>query len=313
MPYFNPILIINIITLAFLLGCGENVSKLSTPTYNKARIAIFANDSIGKIVDEVILDKAAPGINSMMTYINAMVNGDTGSQFTSAQLGQVIGHFRINDPTIDKIIAQGKKYPNQNKAKQIWNEIYSEYIKGDKDKFVKNVTKYGDIYHLNGLMKEWAARHNGNQIATQMMNDKSIYDLETIGRKHEAMAITRANNACKIKEAVINKFHFCTKKFQKLGLKVTVWQEEKAVNRIMHEYILSDYKWSLLEKNMDLQKGITSDMGACFLKKSTRKGNKVVWQYIPAVYVTEEFVGFELKDNRIDTPALWIKDILIFE
>jgi hypothetical protein len=87
-----------------------------------------------------LLDKAVPGINNMMTYINDMVNGDNGSQFTNQQLGQIIGHFRINDPTIDKIVAQGKNYPNQAKAKQIWNEIYNEYSKGDKERVCKTTT-----------------------------------------------------------------------------------------------------------------------------------------------------------------------------
>jgi len=263
-----------------------------------------------QVLDEVILDKAAPGINSMMTYINDLVNGDNGSQLTSAQLGQVLNHFRSNDPTIDKIIAQGKKYPNQNKAKQIWNEIYSEYSKGDKDKFVKSVTKYGDIYHLNGLMKEWAARHNGNQIATQMMNDKSIYDLETIGRKHEAMEITRANNAKKIKQAFTENIKFSADKLKEDGYNISNEQIDRAVNRVMNEYVASGYDWDAVRSNSEeLNRAINGDLGVSFVKNTQSNRNRSWWEYIPGVYGAEAIYD-AATGNRVNVEASWINDIL---
>jgi hypothetical protein len=263
-----------------------------------------------QVLDEVIVDKAAPGINSMMTYINDMVNGDNGSQFTSAQLGQIIGHFRINDPTIDKIVAQGKKYPNQNKAKQIWNEIYSEYSKGDKDKFVKNVTKYGDIYHLNWYMKEWAARHNGNQIADQMMNDKSIYDLETLGRKHEAMEITRANNAKKIKQAFTENLKFSADKLKEDGYNISNEQIDRAVNRVMNEYVASGYDWDAVRSNSEeLNRAINGDLGVSFVKNTQSNRNRSWWEYIPGVYGAEAIYD-AATGNRVNVEASWINDIL---
>ena len=263
-----------------------------------------------QVLDEVIVDKAAPGINSMMTYINDLVNGDNGSQLTSAQLGQVLNHFRSNDPTIDKIIAQGKKYPNQNKAKQIWNEIYSEYSKGDKDKFVKSVTKYGDIYHLNGLMKEWAARHNGNQIADQMMNDKSIYDLETLGRKHEAMEITRANNAKKIKQAFTENLKFSADKLKEDGYNISNEQIDRAVNRVMNEYVASGYDWDAVRSNSEeLNRAINGDLGVSFVKNTQSNRNRSWWEYIPGVYGAEAIYD-AATGNRVNVEASWINDIL---
>jgi hypothetical protein len=303
---------LTLIILSFSLGCGEKVSKQYKPSQSKVRIAINANASIGKVIDEVINEKAGPGVNSMMTYINALVNSENGNQFTNQQLGQVLNHFRAGDPTIDKIIDQGKKYPNQNKAKQIWNEIYSEYSKGDKDAFVKKATKYGDIFHLNWYMKEWTNRHNGNQIAQQLVNDPTIFELEQLGRKAEAMEITRANNAKKIKDATHYKLLVFVKKFQEDGLKVTVWQVDKAVDRIMNEYVSTGYNWSLLENNVDLQNGISSDIGARFLKNTSQKRDRDKWEYIPGIYVTEEIYDQVLNKDRIYKPAFWIKDILSF-
>ena len=263
-----------------------------------------------QVLDEVIVDKAAPGINSMMTYINDLVNGDNGSQLTSAQLGQVLNHFRSNDPTIDKIIAQGKKYPNQNKAKQIWNEIYSEYSKGDKDKFVKSVTKYGDIYHLNWYMKEWAARHNGNQIADQMMNDKSIYDLETLGRKHEAMEITRANNAKKIKQAFTENLKFSADKLKEDGYNISNEQIDRAVNRVMNEYVASGYDWDAVRSNSEeLNRAINGDLGVSFVKNTQSNRNRSWWEYIPGVYGAEAIYD-AATGNRVNVEASWINDIL---
>ena len=263
-----------------------------------------------QVLDEVIVDKAAPGINSMMTYINDLVNGDNGSQLTSAQLGQVLNHFRSNDPTIDKIIAQGKKYPNQNKAKQIWNEIYSEYSKGDKDKFVKSVTKYGDIYHLNWYMKEWAARHNGNQIADQMVNDKSIYDLETLGRKHEAMEITRANNAKKIKQAFTENLKFSADKLKEDGYNISNEQIDRAVNRVMNEYVASGYDWDAVRSNSEeLNRAINGDLGVSFVKNTQSNRNRSWWEYIPGVYGAEAIYD-ATTGNRVNVEASWINDIL---
>ena len=263
-----------------------------------------------QVLDEVIVDKAAPGINSMMTYINDLVNGDNGSQLTSAKLGQVLNHFRSNDPTIDKIIAQGKKYPNQNKAKQIWNEIYSEYSKGDKDKFVKSVTKYGDIYHLNWYMKEWAARHNGNQIADQMVNDKSIYDLETLGRKHEAMEITRANNAKKIKQAFTENLKFSADKLKEDGYNISNEQIDRAVNRVMNEYVASGYDWDAVRSNSEeLNRAINGDLGVSFVKNTQSNRNRSWWEYIPGVYGAEAIYD-ATTGNRVNVEASWINDIL---
>jgi hypothetical protein len=263
-----------------------------------------------QVFDEVINEKVGPGVNSMMTYINALVNSENGNQFTNQQLGQVLNHFRSGDPTIDKIIDQGKKYPNQNKAKQIWNEIYSEYSKGNKDEFVKKVTKYGDIFHLNWLMKQFATRNNGNQIAQQLVNDPTIFELEQLGRKAEAMEITRANNAKKIKDAFTENLKFSADKLKGSGINVTNEQINTAVDRIMNEYVASGYDWDAVRQNSDeLNRMISGDLGASFIKNTENKRDRSWWEYIPGVYGAEAIYD-AVTGNRVNVPANWVTDIL---
>ena len=263
-----------------------------------------------QVLDETIISKTKPGINSMMTYINALVNSESGSQLTSAQIGQILGHFKIDDPVIKKIVDQGKKYPDQNKAKRIWNELYSEYNKGNKDEFAKRVTKYGDIYHLNTVMKNWANRHNGNNIAMQLTNDQTIFDLEQYGRKHEAMELTRANNAKKIEAAFRKNLKYSADKLKESGIDVPDYRIDNAIEKIMNAYVDSGYNWDEIRKNSDeLNKQIISELGASFIKNTENKRDRSWWEYIPGIYGAEAIYD-AVTGNRVNVPANWVTDIL---
>ncbi len=263
-----------------------------------------------QIMDETITKKAGPGVNAMMTYINDLVNNPNGSQFTSAQLGQVLNHFRANDPEIDKIIEQGKKYPNQNKAKQIWNQIYSEYLNGDKNAFLSKVIKYGDIYQLNGYMKKWAASHP-NATSQQYVNDPLIADVEIQGRTAMAMEITRMNNAKKIQAAFTEQLNFQAEKMRSLGVNVSNQQVNNAVQTIMNEYVASGYNWDAIRKNADrIDELIAGELGGkSFVKNTESKRDRSWYEYIPGIYAAEATYD-ALTGNREDVTASWIKDIL---
>jgi hypothetical protein len=263
-----------------------------------------------QIMDETVTKKAGPGVNAMMTYINDLVNNPNGSQFTSAQLGQVLNHLRANDPEIDKIIEQGKNYPNQNKAKQIWNQIYAEYSKGDKNAFLSKVIKYGDIYQLNGYMKKWSATHP-NATSQQYVNDPLIADVEIQGRTAMAMELTRMNNAKKIQASFTEQLNFQAEKMRSLGVEISKQQINNAVQTVMNEYVASGYNWDAIRKDADrIDELLAGELGGkSFVKNTESKRDRSWYEHIPGVYATEATYD-TITGNREDVTASWVRDIL---
>ena len=294
------------------------------PTYNGYEQIITGNLDSGQsagdqiqfdklnqqIIDEVITGKVGPGVESMMQYINNLVNNPSGAKLTNQQLGQIVGHFRIGDPTIDKIVNEGKNYPDQTKAKQIWNQIYNEYKNGDKTKFAKDVTKFGDIYHLNWYLKEWNKRHPGSELVQNYNKKSEIYDLEIYGRRHEAMEITRAENAKKIQDKLKENIQFQAKKLNNQGYKVSNDQVNNAVKVVMNEYIASGYNWDAVRQNAgNIDKLVSEQLGANFIKSTESARDRSWWEYIPAVY-TAESIYDAATGNRKNVASSWINDIL---
>lgn len=277
-----------------------------------AKKAIENNESIGHFIDQSFIPQTIPGINSLMEYINSLVNDPKGNQFTNQQLGQILNHFRSNDPTIDKIINEGKKYPDQGEAKQIWLEIFTEYLIGDKTKFAKQVTEYGDIFHLQNYMQKWSARHPGNATAQQIVNDKTLADLEMLSRKGAAMERVRASNAKKIKDAITEILKTRAAKIRGRGGDIKPENIENAVNRIMNEYVASGYDWTKIRNNPALERNVKAELGYALVKNTASSRDRSWWEYIPGIYMAEEAYDFVTGGNRKDVQADWINDILMF-
>jgi hypothetical protein len=269
-----------------------------------------------EVYDEVITKKTGPGINAMMTYINGLVNSPNGNQFTNQQLGQLLGRLYPNDPKVTPILRdivdQGKKYPNQTKAKQIWNQLYNEYnSSSDKSSFVKGVTKFGDIYSVNEYMQQWAKNHTGSDVAAQYVNDESIKQLAVLGRDAEALEMTRANNAKKLQTAFTEKLNFQAEKLKSQGVSITDKQVNNAVQQVMNEYIASGYNWDAIKKNADkLDQLISGELsGMAFSKGQQTARDRSWWEYIPGIYSAEAAYD-ALTGNTEVVNASWIKDIL---
>lgn len=259
---YNLVLLIGVFFAVLLqLSCSSKGDVFIEPIPS-AKKELNANDSITRIINQNILQELEPGINSLMLYINQLVNHIDGPQFTSAQLGQILNHFRPTDPEIDKIIDQGKKYPNQTKAKDIWNQIFLEYSNGDKIKFIKSVTNYGDIYHLNRYIKEWNKRHPGSELVQSYNKDQQIYNLEVFGKRHEAMELSRAENAGKIQTKIKENLQFQAKKLNEEGFKISSEQVNNALNIIMNEYVSCIYNSAkMLENAEKIDKLIEGQLG----------------------------------------------------
>lgn len=263
-----------------------------------------------KIIDETILKKLLPGTENMMTYINSLVNSKTGKMLTNQQLGQILNHFRANDPTIDRIINEGKKYPDQTKAKQIWNEVYNEYLKGDKTAFVKEHYKTGAMYHLNSVLIDFNKRHIGNSLAQQYNNQSTTFDLEAYGRRHAAMSITQMENTQKIEKKFKENLEFQAKKLAEQGITVSTEKINQAVNYVMNEYVASGYNWAEMRKNApDIDKVITNALGANFIKNTETARDRSWWEYIPGIYAVEGTYD-AITGNRKNVASSWINDIL---
>jgi hypothetical protein len=242
--------VISISILYLNQGCN-NVHNQNEHKFLSVKNELKSNDSIGNIIELEIYDKVGPGVESMMQYINNLVNNSTGSKLTSAQLGQVLNHFRANDPEIDKIINEGKNYPDQTKAKQIWDQIYSEYSKGDKDQFIKNVTDYGDIYHLNWFLKEWNKSHLGSEVVQAYNRDPSVCNLEIYRKRHETMEKMRSENAGKIQVKLKENLDFKTKKLNEEGFNISSNQVKNALNIIMNEYVAKGYNSTKMREDAE--------------------------------------------------------------
>ena len=77
--------IISISILYLNQGCN-NVHNQNEHKFLSVKNELKSNDSIGNIIELEIYDKVGPGVESMMQYINNLVNNSTGSKLTSAQL-----------------------------------------------------------------------------------------------------------------------------------------------------------------------------------------------------------------------------------
>jgi len=263
-----------------------------------------------KVIDETILKKLLPGTENMMTYINSLVNSNNGKMLTNQQLGQILNHFRANDPTIDKIINEGKNYPDQTKAKQIWNQVYNEYLKGDKTAFVKEHYKTGAMYHLNSVLIDFNKRHIGNNLAQQYNNQSTTFDLEAYGRRHAAMSITQMENTQKIEKKFKENLEFQAKKLAEQGITVPTERINQAVNYVMNEYVASGYNWAEMRKNApEIDKVITNALGANFIKSTESNRDRSFWEYIPGIYAVEGTYDV-LTGNRSNVASSWINDIL---
>ena len=263
-----------------------------------------------RIVDETILKKVGPGVENMMTYINSLVNSNNGKMLTNQQLGQILNHFRADDPTIDKIINEGKNYPNQSKSKQIWNEIYNGYLKGDKNEFIKQHYKTGAMSHLNSVLINFNKKQVGNNLAQQYNNHQETLNLEVYGRRQAAMSIVQMENTQKIERKFKENLQFQAKKLNEQGIKVSNDQINNAVNLVMNEYVASGYNWDQMRKESGgIDKLLTQALGANFIKSSETNRDRSWYEYIPGVYATESTYDVAT-GNRKNIASSWINDIL---
>ena len=263
-----------------------------------------------KVIDETILKKVLPGTENMMTYIDQMVNSDNGKMLTNQQLGQILNHFRANDPTIDKIINEGKNYPDQTKAKQIWNEIYNGYLKGDKTEFVKQHYKTGAMYHLNGVLINFNKRHAASNLAQQYNNHPETLNLEVMSRRHAAMSIVQMENTQKIEKKFKENLEFQAKKLAEQGIKVPTERINQTVDYVMNEYVASGYNWAAMRKNApEIDQVITNALGANFIKSTETNRDRSWYEYTPGIYSVEATYD-ALTGNRKNVASSWINDIL---
>jgi len=263
-----------------------------------------------RIIDETVLKKVGPGIENMMTYINSLVNSNNGKMLTNQQLGQILNHFRADDPTIDKIINEGKKYPDQTKAKQIWNEVYNGYLQGDKNAFIKQHYKTGAMSHLNSVLINFNKQHSGNNLAKQYNNHQETLNLEVYGRRHAAMSIVQMENTQKIENKFKENLQFQAKKLNEQGIKVTNDQINNAVNLVMNEYVASGYNWDQMRKESGgIDQLLTKTLGANFIKSTESARDRSWWEYIPGIYSMESTYD-AATGNRKNVASSWINDIL---
>jgi len=263
------------------------------------------------VIDKTVLAKVGPGLNNMMTYINSQVNGDSGSLFTNQQLGQILNHFRPTDPDVDKMIQQGKNYPNQAKAKQIWSQIYNEYSKmTDKSPFIKNVFNSGSMYHLNSVLVNFNKRHSGNTLAQQYNTNQSTFDLETLARRHDAMEQIRVENTKKIETKFRENLTYNANKLKEQGYNISNKQLDNTVDLVMDEYVKSGYNWAAMRKNApEIDKIISGTLGANFIKSTETNRDRSWYEYIPGIYAAEAAYD-AITGNRKNVSASWINDIL---
>jgi hypothetical protein len=251
-----------------IFGCNNhsNQTKDSAPSAKKE---LNANDSLYKVTEVEIFSKVLPGLDNMIKYINAQVNGDNGSLFTNQQLGQILNHFRPTDPDVDKMIQQGKNYPNQAKAKQIWSQVYNEYSKmTDKSPFIKNVFNSGSMYHLNSVLVNFNKKHSGNTLAQQYNTNQSTFDLETLARRHSALEQIKVENTKKIESKFRENLTYNANKLKEHGYKISNKQIENVVDFVMDEYVKSDYNWCTMRKNAPKIDNIISGTFGAKLKDS---------------------------------------------
>jgi hypothetical protein len=272
--------------------------------------AIQLDELNNKIRQETILDNLKPGVNNMMLYINSLVNNKSGSVLTNQQLGQVLNHFRATDPEIDKMIEQGKNYPDQNKAKQIWSTIYNDYLKGNKDDFVTQHGQTGSMYHLNNYLVDFNKNHANLEISRQYNSSQSTLDMEILSRRDAALSLVTLENTKKIEKKFRENLEFQAKKLGEQGIKVSKEKINGAIDYVMNEYVASGNNWAKMrEKAGELDKVITSALGANFIKSTETARDRSFWEYIPGIYAVEGIYDVAT-GNRQNVASSWIGDIL---
>jgi hypothetical protein len=263
-----------------------------------------------RVREETILDNLKPGVNNMMLYINSLVNNKSGSVLTNQQLGQVLNHFRATDPEIDKMIEQGKNYPDQNKAKQIWSTIYNDYLKGNKDDFVTQHGQTGSMYHLNNYLVDFNKNHANLEISRQYNSSQSTLDMEILSRRDAALSLVTLENTKKIEKKFRENLEFQAKKLGEQGIKVSQEKINGAIDYVMNEYVASGNNWAKMrEKAGELDKVITSALGANFIKSTETARDRSFWEYIPGIYAVEGIYDVAT-GNRQNVASSWIGDIL---
>lgn len=272
--------------------------------------AIQLDELNNKVREETILKELKPGVNNMMTYINSLVNSKSGNVLTNQQLGQIIGHFRATDPEIAKMVNEGKNYPDQNKAKQIWSTIYNDYLKGNKDDFVKQHGKTGSMYHLNHVLVEFNKRHANLEISRQYNSSQSTLDMEILSRRDAALSLVTLENTQKIEKKFRENLEFQAKKLGEQGIKVSQERINGAIDYVMNEYVASGNNWAKMrEKAGELDKVISGALGANFIKSTETARDRSFWEYIPGIYTVEAIYDVAT-GNRKNVASSWINDIL---
>jgi hypothetical protein len=296
-------------TAILIIGCKNN-SKQTKDFAPSAKKELNANDSIGRIRQETILKELKPGVNNMMTYINSLVNSKSGNVFTNQQLGQIIGHFRATDPEIRKMVDEGKNYPDQNKAKQIWSTIYNDYLKGNKDDFVKQHGQTSSMYHLNNYLVTYNKSHANLEISRQYNSSQSTLDMEILSRRDAALSLIELENTQKIEKKFRENLEFQADKLGKQGIKVSQGRINGAIDYVMNEYVASGNNWAKMrEKAGELDKVISAALGANFVKCTETARDRSFWEYIPGIYAVEAMYDV-ITGNRKNIPVSWINDIL---
>ena len=272
--------------------------------------AIQLDELNNKIRQETILDNLKPGVNNMMLYINSLVNNKSGSVLTNQQLGQVLNHFRATDPEIDKMINEGKNYPDQNKAKQIWSTIYNDYLKGNKDDFVTQHGQTSSMYHLNNYLVEFNKNHANLEISRQYNSSQSTLDMEILSRRDAALSLVTLENTQKIEKKFRENLEFQAKKLGEQGIKVSQERINGAIDYVMNEYVASGNNWAKMrEKAGELDKVISGALGANFIKSTETARDRSFWEYIPGIYAVEAIYDVAT-GNRQNVASSWIGDIL---
>ena len=296
-------------TTVLIIGCKNN-SKQTKDFAPSAKKELNANDSIGGIREETILKELKPGVNNMMLYINSLVNSKSGNVLTNQQLGQIIGHFRATDPEIAKMVNEGKNYPDQNKAKQIWSTIYNDYLKGNKDDFVKQHGQTGSMYHLNHYLVVFNKNHANLEISRQYNSSQSTLDMEILSRRDAALSLIELENTQKIEKKFRENLEFQAKKLGEQGIKVSQERINGAIDYVMNEYVASGNNWAKMrEKSGELDKVISGALGANFIKSTETARDRSFWEYIPGIYTVEAIYDIAT-GNRKNVPVSWINDIL---
>lgn len=265
-------------------------------------------------VDQAIVEKAMPGINSMMTRINALVNAESGNQFSNRDLGRILNNFYPDNETVDKIIEEGANYSNQNGAKEIWNELYKEYSNGNKEEFAKKMTKTGSIFYLNNSMHNFAKKHPGHNQLREYVSDPSIQNLSLLDQNNRAMESVQNSNTQKVSEKFKKYIDYASNKANEKATgnqKITDQDKKKAVEYLVNEYITSGFNFKTMKDNSGtIDKNIQNILGFTFQKEVVNTRDKNLLEYLPGVAVIEGLYDAATGSNQEIVGGSWTEEML---